>query len=443
MAASRVTGIKPIRALQKRIPVPSPTGVTRRAQRYIDLEDKYGAHNYHPIPVVLDRAQGVHVWDVDGNRYLDFLSAYSAVNQGHCHPKLVRVMTEQAQKMTLTSRAFYNSSLGDFCKFTTSFFGYDRVLPMNSGAEAFETGIKLARRWAYDVKGIPANQANIIVAKENFHGRTFGAISASTDSSSYGGYGPLLPNMIKVDFDDLGSIETVLKSTPNVAAVVLEPIQGEAGIIIPSDGYLKGVSALCKQYNVLLVCDEVQTGLARTGKMLAVDYDKVKPDILLLGKALSGGMMPISCVLADDEVMLTIKPGQHGSTFGGNPLACKVGIAALEILRDEKLAENAFKMGELFRTRLEKIDSKLISTVRGRGLLNAIVVNPDGEKNAWNLCLKMRDFGLLAKPTHDHIIRLAPPLVINEEQIEEACDIIRESVASLEDSAFEGVAQNQ
>jgi ornithine--oxo-acid transaminase len=391
----------------------------------IALEDKYGAHNYHPLPVVLSKGKGVLVWNIEGKEYLDFLSGYSALNQGHCHPKIVKAMQEQAEILTLTSRAFHNDILGKYEEYITNYFGYDKVLPMNTGVEAGETALKLCRKWGYKIKGIPENEAIIVVAKDNFMGRTLAAVSASTDPSSYNGFGPFLPGFVKVDFNDLNVLETVLKN-PNVAGLMLEPIQGEAGVNVPDDGYLKGVSDLCKKYNVLFIADEVQTGIARTGKMLACDYEDVKPDILVLGKALSGGTMPVSAVLTNDEIMLTIKPGEHGSTFGGNPLACKVAIAALEVVKEENLCDNAFKMGNIFRAGINSIESPLIKLVRGKGLLNAIIVNDsEDSKTAWNLCMELANRGLLAKPTHGNIIRFAPPLVINEVQMKNALSIIK------------------
>ena len=396
-------------------------------QDYIERENKYGAHNYHPLPVVLDRGEGVFVWDVEGKRYYDFLSAYSAVNQGHCHPKIIGAMTEQAQKLTLTSRAFYSSALGEYEEFITKYFGYDKVLPMNSGAEADETALKLCRKWAYEKKGIEENKAKIIVCEGNFHGRTITIISMSTDPDSYKGFGPYTPGFEVVPYNDIPALEKALED-PNVAGFLVEPIQGEAGVYVPDDGYLKKAYDLCKAKNVLFIADEVQTGIARTGKLLAVDHENVRPDILILGKALSGGAYPISAVLADDDIMLTIKPGEHGSTFGGNPLAAKIAVAALTVVKEENLAENAAKLGELFRNELRKIDSDMIETVRGKGLLNAVVIKPKNGKTAWDVCLKMKDNGLIAKPTHDHIIRFAPPLVINEEQIMEAVEIIKKSL---------------
>lgn len=396
----------------------------------MELEDKYGAHNYHPLPVVLAKGQSVFMWDVEGKKYYDFLSAYSAVNQGHCHPKIVKALIEQAQTLELTSRAFYNNVLGSYEKFITEFFGYQRVLPMNTGAEGDETALKLTRKWAYKVKGIPENQAKIICCQNNFHGRTITVISMSTDPDARNDFGPFTPGFITIPYNDLPALEKALED-PHVAGFLVEPIQGEAGVFVPDEGYLKKAYDLCKAKNVLFIADEVQTGIARTGRLLACDWEGVKPDVLILGKALSGGVCPISAVLADDPVMMTIKPGEHGSTFGGNPVAAKVAMAALEVIRDEKLAENAQKMGILFRGQLEKIHSPLIELIRGKGLLNATVIKPFNGKTAWDVCLKMRDNGLLAKPTHDHIIRFAPPLVINEEQILDAVGIIRRSLEDL------------
>lgn len=397
------------------------------SQYYIELEHKYGAHNYHPLDVVIAKGKGVWVWDVEGKKYLDFLSAYSAVNQGHCHPKIVNAMIEQAQTLTLTSRAFYNNVLGEYEKFITELLGYDKVLPMNTGVEGGETAVKLARRWAYDVKGIKKYNAKIIVANDNFHGRTMMAVSASTDPDSYEGYGPFLPGFVKIPFNDIPALEKALED-PDVAAFMVEPIQGEAGVVVPDAGYLKKAQELCKAKNVLLVCDEVQTGLARTGKMLASDHDNVKPDILILGKALSGGTMPVSAVLANNEIMLTIKPGQHGSTFGGNPLAARVAIASLQVLVEEKLADNAAKMGEYFRSEVQKMVNEFdnLVLVRGKGLLNAIVIKPTADgKTAWDVCVALKEEGLLAKPTHGDIIRFAPPLVINKDEIDFAIEVIR------------------
>ncbi|MBS7157198.1 MAG: ornithine--oxo-acid transaminase [Sanguibacteroides justesenii] len=400
-------------------------------QEYMDREAKYGAHNYHPLPVVLEKGEGIYVWDVNGKRYFDFLSAYSAVNQGHCHPKIVEAMTEQAKKLALTSRAFYNNVLGEWEEYITKYFGYDKVLPMNSGAEADETALKLCRRWGYDVKGIPANQAKIIVCDNNFHGRTITIITLSNDPSSYAGFGPFTPGFVKIPYDDIPALEEALKD-PNVAGFLLEPIQGEAGVYVPHEGYLKKAYDLCKAHNVLFMADEVQTGIARTGKMLACDHEGVRPDILILGKAISGGLMPVSCVLADDEIMLTIKPGEHGSTYGGNPIAAKVSMAALQVIKDEKLEENAERLGKIFRERVKAIKSDMMELVRGKGLLNAVVITPKNGKTAWDVCLKLRDNGLLAKPTHEHIIRFAPPLVINEEQLLEAIAIIEKTLKEFE-----------
>lgn len=399
------------------------------SQKLIALEDQYGAHNYHPIPVVIERGEGVYVWDVDGKKYYDFLSAYSAVNQGHSHPRILKTLMTQAQKITLTSRAFYNSELGKYEKFITQLFGYDKVLPMNSGAEAVETAMKLCRKWAYLKKGIPQNEAVILFASGNFHGRTLAIISASTEDSSRKDFGPYLPNIKIVEYNNIKDLESVLASDQNIAGFIVEPIQGEAGIIIPQDGYLKSCQKLCHKYNVLFVADEIQTGIARTGKMLASDYDGIKPDMLILGKALSGGVIPVSAVLASDEVMLCIKPGEHGSTYGGNPLACAVATEALQVILDENMADNALKMGELFRSELRKISSPLIRDIRGKGLLNAIEINDTPEsQTAWNICIEMAKNGLLAKPTHGNIIRFAPPLLINESQIKEAVDIIAKSL---------------
>ncbi len=400
-------------------------------QEYMDREAKYGAHNYHPLPVVLEKGEGIYVWDVNGKRYFDFLSAYSAVNQGHSHPKIVNAMTEQAKTLALTSRAFYNNVLGEWEEYITKYFGYDKVLPMNSGAEADETALKLCRRWGYDVKGIPADQAKIIVCENNFHGRTITIVTLSNDPSSYAGFGPFTPGFVRIPYDDIPALEEALKD-PNVAGFLLEPIQGEAGVYVPHEGYLKKAYELCKAHNVLFMADEVQTGIARTGKMLACDHEGVRPDVLILGKAISGGLMPVSCVLADDEIMMTIKPGEHGSTYGGNPIACRVSMAALQVVKDEKLAENAEKLGKIFRDRVGQIKSDMVALVRGKGLLNAVVIAPKNGKTAWDVCLKLRDNGLLAKPTHDHIIRFAPPLVINEEQLLEAVGIIEKTLKEFE-----------
>ena len=406
----------------------STTGLT--SAQAIELENHYGAHNYHPLPVVLSKGEGVYVWDAEGKRYFDFLSAYSAVNQGHCHPRIVDAMVKQAKTLTLTSRAFYNDVLGVYEKFICEYFGYDKVLPMNTGVEGDETALKLARRWGYDKKGIPKNEAKIVVCENNFHGRTITVISMSTDPDARGGFGPYTPGFITIPYNDLQALEEALQDS-NVAGFLVEPIQGEAGVYVPDDSYLTNAFELCKKHNVLFIADEVQTGIARTGKLLACDHENVRPDILILGKALSGGVYPVSVVLADDDIMLCIKPGQHGSTFGGNPVAARVAIAALEVVRDEKLAENAEHLGEIFRSEMSKINSDMIELVRGKGLLNAIVIKPKEGKSAWDVCVKMQENGLLAKPTHDHIIRFAPPLVINETQLYEAIDLIRTSILSF------------
>ena len=392
----------------------------------MELEEKYGAHNYHPLPVVLAKGEGAYLWDPEGNRYYDFLSAYSAVNQGHCHPYIINALIDQAKELTLTSRAFYNNRLGDFEKFVTEFFGYDMVLAMNSGAEGVETALKLARRWGYDVKGIDKDSAVMIFCENNFHGRTLAIISASTDPESYEGFGPFLPGIVKIPYNDAKALEAALqKHGKNVCGFIVEPIQGEAGVFVPDEGYLKNCYDLCKKHNVLFIADEVQTGIARTGKLLACDYENVRPDILILGKAISGGVLPVSVVLCDKEIMLTIKPGQHGSTFGGFPLACAVAKAALEVVRDEKLAERAYRLGAKFRADLEAIKHPMLKLVRGRGLLNAIVVEPKDGVEAWDVCLMLKEKGILCKPTHRHIIRLAPPLVITEEQLDDCIKIIR------------------
>lgn len=398
---------------------------------YMDREGKFGAHNYHPLPVVLEKGQGVYLWDVEGKRYFDFLSAYSAVNQGHCHPKIVKALIDQAQVLTLTSRAFYNNVLGEFEEYVTKFFGYDKVLPMNTGAEADETALKLCRRWAYDVKKVKEGEAKIVVCENNFHGRTITVISMSTDPDSYGGFGPFTPGFIKIPYNDIEVLEKALQDN-TVAGFLVEPIQGEAGVFVPDEGYLKKAYDLCKKHNVLFIADEVQTGIARTGKMLACDHEGVRPDILILGKAVSGGIMPISCVLADDEIMLTIKPGEHGSTFGGNPLAGKVAIAALNVIKDEKLAEHAEKMGKIFRDEMKSIKSDMIELVRGKGLLNAVVIRNKPGKTAWDVCLAMAEKGVLAKPTHGNIIRFAPPLVITEAEIHDAIGRIKEAFKLFE-----------
>ncbi len=400
------------------------------ASAYLQLEEKYGAHNYHPLPVVLERGKGVFLWDIDGKRYYDFLSGYSAVNQGHCHPRIVQALIEQAQKLTLTSRAFHNNLLGEYAQFITAYFGYDKVLPMNTGVEGGETAIKLARRWAYTRKGVPENKAKILFAEGNFWGRTLAAISSSTDPSSYKGFGPYMPGFEVIPYNDVPALEKALQDN-NVAAFMVEPIQGEAGVVVPDDGYLQKVRTLCSQYNVLFIADEIQTGLARTGKMLACDHEQVRPDILILGKALSGGLLPVSAVLADDEVMLNIQPGEHGSTYGGNPLACAVAMEALKVLKEEQMTENAAAMGELLRNELAKLASPYIQTIRGKGLLNAIVIDHANSEAAWDLCLVLKEKGLLAKPTHGDKIRFAPPLLITREQIMECVAIIDESLKEI------------
>lgn len=400
------------------------------SEKVFERENKYGAHNYHPLPVALKKGQGVYVWDVEGRKYFDCLSAYSSVNQGHCHPKIVEALVNQAQHLALTSRAFYSDALGEYEEYITRFFGYDKVLPMNTGVEAGETACKLTRRWGYDVKGIPENQAGIVFAAGNFWGRTLSAISTSTDPDSYKGFGPYMPGFTVIPYDNLEALEKEFKSNPNIAGFMVEPIQGEAGVVIPKEGYLRGVRELCDEYNVLWIADEVQTGLGRTGKMLAVDHEGVMPDILMLGKALSGGLYPVSAVLANDDVMLTIKPGEHGSTYGGNPIACKVAIAALNVLVEEKLTENAERMGAIMQKELKKLPSDIVSLVRGKGLFIAMVIRNTKDFNAWKVCLQLRDNGLLAKPTHDDIIRFAPPLVINEQQVEECLDIVDKTIRS-------------
>jgi ornithine--oxo-acid transaminase len=405
--------------------------LSAKTQYYLELEEKYGAHNYHPIPVVLNRGKGVHVWDVEGKRYYDFLSGYSAVNQGHCHPKIIESLIQQAQQLTLTSRAFHSDLLGEYAKYVTEYFGYDKVLPMNTGVEAVETAIKLARRWGYESKGIEENKAVIVVAAHNFHGRTSTVISFSTDPSSYSKFGPYMPGFTIIDYDDLTQLEAAFQNK-NVCGFLFEPIQGEAGVVVPHDGYIKGIRKLCNEYNVLMIADEIQTGLCRTGKLLAIDHEEVKSDILILGKALSGGTLPVSAVLANDPVMMLIKPGEHGSTYGGNPLACKVAITALQVLKDEKMQENAAAMGELLRKELAALNSPYISIIRGKGLLNAIVINHSNKEAAWELCLALKDNGLLAKPTHGDKIRFAPPLVINKEQIIECVGIIKNSLSCLD-----------
>ncbi len=399
-------------------------------QHYLDLEDKYGAHNYHPLPVVLNRGEGVFLYDVDGKRYYDFLSGYSAVNQGHCHPKIIAALIEQAQQLTLTSRAFHSNLLGEYEKYITEYFGYDKVLPMNTGVEAVETALKLSRKWGYQIKGVAENAAKIIVCEGNFHGRTTGVISFSNDPSATKEFGPYMPGYIAIPYNDTAALEKAMQDK-NVVAFLFEPIQGEAGVVVPDDGYYKKIRTLCNEYNVLMVADEIQTGLARTGKMLACDHENVRPDILILGKALSGGVLPVSAVLCDDEIMMTIKPGEHGSTYGGNPLACKVAITALQVLKDEQLTENAEALGELLRTELRKLNSPYIELVRGKGLLNAVVIKHTNPEAAWNLCLILKEKGLLAKPTHGDKIRFAPPLVITKEQILDCVQIIKESLEKL------------
>jgi ornithine--oxo-acid transaminase len=408
----------------------TPIQTSANTAKYIALEDQFGAHNYHPVPVVLEKGEGIFLYDVDGKRYFDFLSGYSAVNQGHCHPAIIKALTDQAQKLTLTSRAFYNNLLGEYEKYITEYFGYDKVLPMNTGVEGGETAIKLARRWGYAEKGIAENQAKVIFAEGNFWGRTLAAISSSTDPSSYNGFGPFMPGFGLVPYNDLAALETALQD-PNVAAYMVEPIQGEAGVVIPTDGYLKGVRDLCTKYNVLFIADEIQTGLARTGTLLACDHENVRPDILILGKALSGGTIPVAAVLADDIIMLQIKPGEHGSTYGGNPLACAVAIKALEVIKSENMVENSFKMGEILRAELANLNSPFIASIRGRGLLNAIVIKHDNPEAAWDLCLHLKELGILAKPTHGDKIRFAPPLIITEAQIKEAVQLIGKGLEQL------------
>jgi ornithine--oxo-acid transaminase len=399
---------------------------------YMAKEDKFGAHNYHPLPVVLAKGEGIYVWDVEGKKYFDFLSAYSAVNQGHCHPKITKALTEQANTLALTSRAFYNNILGDWEEYMTKLFGYDKMLPMNSGAEADETALKLTRKWAYKVKGISANEAKIIVCDGNFHGRTITIISMSSDPDAYNHYGPYTPGFVHIPFNDLQRLEQELQN-PNVAGFLVEPIQAEAGVFVPDEGYLRKAADLCKKYNVLFVADEVQTGLGRTGKLLACDHENVRPDILILGKAVSGGVYPVSCVLANDEIMLTIKPGEHGSTYGGNPIAARVAMAAINVILDENLVENSNRMGEIFRREMKAVDSKMIEIVRGKGLLNAIAVKPNNGKTAWDVCLRLKENGLIAKPTHEHIIRFTPPLIITEPEMMEAIEIIKRTFHEFED----------
>ena len=407
--------------------MPAKKNITSLTRQFLEKEELYGAHNYHPLPVVLTKGAGVFVWDVDGRRYYDFLSGYSAINQGHCHPRIIETFIEQAQKLTLTSRAFHNNVLGEYEEFITRFFGYDKVLPMNTGVEAVETGLKLARRWGYEVKGVAKNKAKIITCAHNFHGRTISVISFSSDEGSKNGFGPFTPGFEVIPYNDIPALQAILQD-PHVVAFLMEPIQGEAGVIVPDEGYISKAAAMCKAANVLLIADEIQTGLARTGKMLACDHEHVRPDILLLGKALSGGTMPVSAVLADDEIMLTIKPGDHGSTYGGNPLACKVAIAALQVLVDEKMAENAQTLGEYFRKELKALKNECISIVRGKGLFNAIVINHTDKDAAWDICIAMKQNGLLAKPTHGDRIRFAPPLLITRAQTDECIAIIKQSL---------------
>ncbi|MEZ5083219.1 MAG: ornithine--oxo-acid transaminase [Bacteroidales bacterium] len=403
---------------------------TMTSNDFIKLEDQHGAHNYHPLPVVLSKGKGAYVWDVEGKKYFDFLSAYSAVNQGHCHPKIVNALTDQANTLTLTSRAFFNDALGPYEKYITDYFGYDKILPMNTGAEADETALKLCRKWAYEKKGVPENQAKIIVCENNFHGRTISIISMSTDPVAKKGFGPYTPGFITIPYNSLNALADALND-PNVAGFLVEPIQGEAGVFVPDDGYLKMAYQMCKDNNVLFIADEVQTGIARTGKLLACDHENVRPDILILGKALSGGVYPVSAVLADDDIMLCIKPGEHGSTFGGNPVGAKVAVAALEVVKEEKLAEKANHLGNIFREELRKINSPMIKLVRGKGLLNAVVIAPTNGKEAWDVCMEMAKNGVLAKPTHGDIIRFAPPLVISEEDLREAIELIKKSILAF------------
>jgi len=404
---------------------------TMSSEEIMKMEDKYGAHNYHPLPVVLSRGEGVFVWDVEGNKYYDFLSAYSAINQGHGHPKIIDAMVAQAQKLALTSRAFYNDCLGEYEKYVTEYFGFDKVLPMNTGAEAVETALKLVRKWGYTKKGIAENQAKIIVCENNFHGRTITIISASNDPEARDDFGPFTPGIVSIAYNDIDALAKELED-PNVAGFIVEPIQGEAGVFVPDEGYLPKALAMCREKNVLFVADEVQTGIARTGRLLACDHENVKPDILILGKAISGGVFPVSAVLANDDIMLVIKPGEHGSTFGGNPIACKVAIAALEVVKDEGLAAKAESLGQLLRDELNKIDSGIVTLVRGKGLLNAIVIKPKAGKEAWDICVALKENGMLAKPTHGDIIRFSPPLVITEEQLLDCVDIIKRTLAQFE-----------
>jgi len=402
-----------------------------KTQDFINRELKFGAHNYHPLPAVLNRGEGIYVWDVEGKRYIDFLSGYSALSQGHCHPKIINALKTQAEKLTLVSRAFHSDILGEFMEKTCKFFGYDKLLPMNTGAEAVETALKLARRWGYVKKGVPENEAKIVVCQDNFHGRTITIISMSTDPASYSKFGPYTGGFIKIPYNDAAALEKVLSEDKHIVGFMLEPIQGEAGVFVPDNGYLKKCYDLCKKNNVLFIADEIQSGIARTGKLLACDWEGVRPDILVLGKALSGGVTPVSAAFADDEIMLTIRPGEHGSTYGGNPLACAVAMAALDVVEEENLCENSQKMGEIFRAEMSKINHKMIKEVRGRGLLNAIVTEPQGNIKAWDVCIKLKENGLLAKPTHDHIIRFTPPLIITEEQLYEAIEIIKKVFAEI------------
>ncbi|KAG1668536.1 hypothetical protein FOA52_012130 [Chlamydomonas sp. UWO 241] len=434
-ASPALGGLRALRALSTSSSAAGPGAAPSAAQqKFIDREDAAGAHNYSPLPVVLSRGEGCFLWDTDGKRYYDFLSAYSAVNQGHCHPKIVKAMVDQANVLALTSRAFYNDVLGEYEEYITRLFGYDKVLPMNTGVEGGETAIKLARRWGYDVKGVPHNQAKILFAKGNFWGRTTAAISTSTDPSSYTGFGPFMPGFENIPYDDVDALQAALEADPNIVAFMVEPIQGEAGVVVPQEGYLKKCHALLRKHNALLIADEVQTGLARTGRMLCSEWDGVKPDILVLGKALSGGMYPVSAVLADDEIMLTIGRGQHGSTYGGNPISAKVGLAALKVLKDENLAENADRLGVILRDELSRVDGGTgrVSLVRGRGLLNAIVIKERPDSTAWDICMRMRDMGLLAKPTQGNVIRFAPPLVMTEPQMKECVGIIKDAFKSFE-----------
>ncbi len=419
-----------VKATKKDLSKPNPLGA--KTKSYIAMEERYGAHNYHPLPVVLKKGKGIYVWDVEGKKYFDFLSAYSAVNQGHCHPRIVKALKDQTNKLCLTSRAFYNEAFCEYEKFMHSYFGYDKVLPMNTGAEGVETALKLARRWGVVKKGIPNDKVKIICCEGNFHGRTVTVITMSNDPDSYANYGPLTPGFIRIPYNDTEALAKALKEHgEEVAAFIAEPIQGEAGVFVPDDGYLKKCFDLCHEHNVLFIADEVQTGIARTGKMLCSDHDGIRPDIVILGKALGGGVLPVSACLADDEIMLNVKPGEHGSTFGGFPLAARVAVEALKVVKDEKLVQNAEKMGKIFREEIEKINSPFIVQVRGRGLLNAIVTKPVEGKTAWDICLKLRDNGLLAKPTHDHIIRFAPPLCITKEELMEAIGIIKKTFEQM------------